>query len=135
MAKGWFRRKQGKLLYCCYNVFGDERAKTLGPAKMTDEEGWVKVGELGLGQLVGRPDPVNATFGEVLEHWLAYGKTKTGEEKDDSTTRTEERNARNYLSHWADRVAKDIEPLGIQQWLDKQSYGMRSKRRSMMSAV
>ena len=102
---------------------------------MTDDEGWVKVGELGLGQLVGRPDPVNATFGEVLDHWLAYGKTKTGEEKDDSTKRTEERNARNYLSHWADRVAKKIEPLEIQQWRDKQSYGLRSKLRNMMSAV
>jgi len=32
-------------------------------------------------------------------------------------------------------VAKDIEPLEIQQWLDKQSYGIRSKLRSMMSAV
>lgn len=135
MAKGWFRRKEGKLLYCWYNVFGDERAKTLGPATTSDEEGWIKVGELGLGQLVGKPDPVNATFGEVLDHWLAYGKTKTGEEKDDSTKRTDERNARNYLSHWADRVAKDIEPLEIQQWLDKQSYGLRSKLRSMMSAV
>ena len=135
MAKGWFRRKNGKLVYFWYNAFGNERSKTLGSATMTDEEGWVKVGELGLGKLVGKPDPVNATFGEVLDHWLAYGKTKTGEEKDDSTKRTEERNARNYLSHWADRVAKDIEPLEIQQWLDKQSYGLRSKLRSMMSAV
>jgi hypothetical protein len=116
-------------VYFWYNAFGNERSKTLGPARMTDEEGWVKVGELGLGQLVGRPDPVNATFGEVLDHWLAYGKTKTGEDKDDSTKRTEERNARNYLSHWADRVAKGIEPLEIQQWLDKQSYGIRSKLR------
>jgi integrase len=135
MAKGWFRRKNGKLMYFWYNAFGNERSKTLGSATMTDAQGWVKVGELGLGQLVGRPDPVNATFGEVLDHWLAYGKTKTGEDKDDSTKRTDERNARNYLSHWAARVAKDIEPLEIQQWLDRQSYGIRSKLRSMMSAV
>jgi integrase len=135
MAKGWFRRKNGKLVYFWYNAFGSERSKTLGAATMTDDEGWVKVGELGLGQLVGKPDPVNATFSEVLDHWLGYGKTKTGEEKDDSTKRTEGRNARNYLSHWADRVAKKIEPLEIQQWLDKQSYGLRSKLRSMMSAV
>jgi len=135
MAKGWFRRKNGKLVYFWYNAFGNERSKTLGLTTMTDEEGWIKVGELGLGQLVGKPDPVNASFGEVLDHWLAYGKTKTGEEKDDSTRRTEERNARNYLSHWADRVAKKIEPLEIQRWLDKQSYGIRSKLRSMMSAV
>lgn len=68
MAKGWFRRKNGKLMYFWYNAFGNERSKTLGSATMTDEQGWVKVGELGLGQLVGRPDPVNATFGEVLDH-------------------------------------------------------------------
>jgi integrase len=88
-----------------------------------------------LNQQVGKPDPKNATIGEVLGHSLAYGKTKTGEDKDDSTKRTDEQNARNYLSHWADRVAKDIEPLEIQQWLDKQTYGIRSKLRSMMSAV
>lgn len=135
MAKGWFRRKKGKLVYFWYNALGSERSKTLGPATMTDDEGWVKVGELGLDQRVGRPDATNATFGEVLNHYLIYGKTKTGEDKDDSTKKTEGRNARNYLSHWGDCVAKDIEPLEIQQWLDKQSYGLRSKLRNMMSAV
>jgi integrase len=93
------------------------------------------VADLKLNQQVGKPDPKNATIGEVLDHWLDYGKTKTGENKDDSTKETDERNARNYLSHWADHVAKDIEPLEIQQWLDKQSRGLRSKLRNTMSAV
>jgi integrase len=66
---------------------------------------------------------------------LDYGKTKTGEDKDESTKVTDERNARNYLSHWADRVAKDLQPLEIQQWLDKQSRGLRSKLRNTMAAV
>ena len=135
MAKGWFRRKNGRLMYFWYNAIGAERSKTLGPAAMTDDEGWVKVGELGLGQRVGKPDATNATLGEVLNHYLVYGKTKTGEDKDDSTKKTEGRNARKYLSHWGDRVAKDIQPLEIQKWLDKQSYGLRSKLRSMMSAA
>jgi hypothetical protein len=28
MAKGWFRRKNGKLMYFWYNAFGNERSKT-----------------------------------------------------------------------------------------------------------
>jgi integrase len=51
------------------------------------------------------------------------------------TKETDERNARNYLSHWADHVAKNMESLEIQQWLDKQSRGLRSKLRNTMSAV
>jgi eukaryotic-like serine/threonine-protein kinase len=34
-----------------------------------------------LGRLVGKPDPAKVTFGEVLNHYLAYGKKKTGEDK------------------------------------------------------
>jgi len=134
-GSGWFRRKGGRLLYCWYNDAGRERTKAVGDASMTDAEAWIEVANLDLNKQVGKPDPKNAKFGGVLDHWLAYGKTKTGEEKDDSTKETDERNARKHLSHWADRVAKDIEPLEIQQWLDEQSYGMRSKLRSMMSAV
>ena len=66
---------------------------------------------------------------------MAYGKTKTGEIKDDSTKEADERNARNYLSDWAAHIAKDMEPLEIQQWWDKQSRGLRSKLRNTMSAV
>ncbi len=47
MAKGWFRRKKGKLLYCWYNASGDERSKVVGLASLTDAEGWLKVGEVG----------------------------------------------------------------------------------------
>ena len=32
MAKGWFRRKKGKLVYCWYNANGDERSKVIGLA-------------------------------------------------------------------------------------------------------
>jgi len=134
-GSGWFRRKGGRLLYCWYNDAGRERTKAVGDASMTDAEAWIEVANLDLNKQVGKPDPKNAKFGGVLDHWLAYGKTKTGEEKDDSTKETDKRDARKHLSPWADRVAKDIEPLEVQQWLDNQSYGMRSKLRSMMSAV
>ena len=71
----------------------------------------MKVGELGLDKLAGKPDPAKITFDDVLSHYLAYGKKKTGEDKAHSSKITDERNARVHLSHWAGRVAKDIEPL------------------------
>ena len=134
-GSGWFRTRKGKKLYCWYNDAGDERTKVIGDASMSDAEAWMAVANLDLNKQVGKPDPRNATFGEVLDHWLGYGKTKTGEDKDASTKVTDERNARNYLSHWGDRVAKDVQPLEVQQWLDKQSFGLRSKLRNMMSAI
>src|ERR1700730_14786749 len=77
MAKGWFRRKKGKLVYYWYNDNGCERSKVVGPSTMTDEEGWLEVGTLGLDKLVEKPDPAKITFGEVLQHYIAYGKKKT----------------------------------------------------------
>ena len=101
---------------------------------MSDDEGWLKVGEFGLDKLVGKPDPAKVTFGEALNHYLAYGKKKTGEDKAHSSKNTDGRNARLHLSHWAEYVAKDIEPLEIQEWIDGLSKGMPSKLRNMMSA-
>ena len=135
MAKGWFRRKKGKLVYYWHNANGNERSKVVGLSTMTDEEGWLEVGTLGLDRLVNKPDPAKVTFGEVLQHYLAYGKKKTGEDKAHSSKITDERNARVHLSHWSGRVPKDIEPLEIREWIDEHSKGLRSKLRSMMSAV
>jgi hypothetical protein len=98
-GKGWLKRKRGKLHYCWNNAEGKERWKTLGDASMSDADGWLEVAKLNLNQHVGKPDPKSTTFGEVLQHWRDYGKTKTGEPKDDSTKVTDERNARNYLAH------------------------------------
>ena len=70
MAKGWFRRKKRKLVYCWYNTHGKERTSVVGLASMTDEEGWLKVGELGLDKLVGKSDPIFITFGELAEKYL-----------------------------------------------------------------
>jgi hypothetical protein len=123
------------LLYCWYNDAGDERSKSLGDSSMTDAEGWLRVADLKLNVHVGKPDLNDAKFGQVCQSWLDYGKTKTGEPKEVSTMTTEKHNAEAYLSHFANRVAKDVEPLEVQQWLDKQSYGIRSKLRNMMSAI
>ena len=135
MAKGWFRRKKGKLVYYWYNANGKERSKVVGPNTMTDEVGWLEVGTLGLDKFVNQPDPPKVTFGEVLQHYLAYGKKKTGEDKAHSSRNTDGRNARLHLSRWSQHVAKDIEPLEVQEWIDGLSKGLRSKLRNMMSAV
>lgn len=135
-GNGWFRTKKGKKLYCWYNDAGDERSKVIGDASMTEAEGWLEVARLNLNKHVGRPDPKNATFGEVANHWLSYGKTKTGDDKDVSTKQADERNCRNHLlPQWGERIAKDMEPADIQRWLDKQSRGLRSKLRNTMSAI
>ena len=110
-GSGWFRKKKGKKLFCWYNDAGEERSKVIGDASMTDAQGWIAVADLKLYQQVGQPDPKNACFGEVLQHWLNYGKTKTGEEKDTSSRQADDRNARNYLSYWSKEVAKEMEPL------------------------
>ena len=121
-GNGWFRTKKGKKLYCWYNDAGDERSKVIGNASMTEAEGWLEVARLNLNKHVGKPDPKNATFGEVANHWRAYGKTKTGDDKDVSTKQADERNCRNYLlPQWGERIAKDMEAAEIQRWLDKQS--------------
>ncbi len=44
--------------------------------------------------------------------------------------------ARLYLQPmWGDRIAKDVEPLEIQEWIDGLSKGLRAKIRNLMSAV
>jgi hypothetical protein len=69
------------LFFCWYNDLGCERARVLGDVSMTDADGWMLVSRLGLDAEVGQPDPVNASFGDVLRAWLHYGKSKTGERR------------------------------------------------------
>src|SRR5437660_553164 len=140
MAKGWFRRKKEKLVYCWYNANGKERSQVIGAASMTDAEGWLKVGELGVDKLVSRPDPAKAAFGDVAAHYLAAGKKRNGEDKAASTKDLDQHVYEGYLREpWEDRVAKDIEPLEIQEWLDglkqKLADPTRSKIRNVMSAI
>ena len=71
------------------------------------------------------------TFGNVLSHYLTYSEMKTGEDKAQSSKNTDERNAGLPLRHWEGRVAKDLEPLEVQLWIDGLS---QSKERSERSA-
>lgn len=133
MAKGWFRRKKGKLVYCYYNANGDERGKVVGLDTLTDEGGWLKVGELGLDKLVAKSDPVLTTFGELAEKYLAnYPFNKQ------STKDHHEQVVRNLLCpKWADTGAIEIDPRKLKAWflaLDVET-STRGKYKSVMSGV
>lgn len=137
MNKGtFFRRKEGRLYFVWINTLGKERCKVIGDASLSNTEGAMKVGELRLDKLAHKPDPVRVSFGEVMDRYLAWGRTKSGREKDESTKQTDQSNARLYLRpQWAGRVAKDIEPLEVQTWLDGLHLVDRSKIRNLMSAI
>ncbi len=117
-----------------YNDAGEERSKVIGHAGISDEQGWIAVANLKLNEQVGKADPKNGRFGEILKLWLKNANSKTGVPKAPSTRTSDQCHAR-HLEYWADRVAKDMQPLEIQRWLDAKSYGIRAKLRSLMSGV
>jgi integrase len=133
MAEGWFRRKKGKLVYCWYNANGKERTSVIGLASMTDQEGWLKVGELGLDKLVAKSDPDLITFGELAEKYLAnYPFNKQ------STKKHHEQVVKNLLiTKWADTEAINIDPRKLKAWFvgfDVES-STRGNYKSVMSGV
>src|SRR6202011_1027277 len=84
-SRGWFRRKRKSLVYCWISAEGRECSKAIGPASLSDSEGWAKVGARGLNNLVGKSKGREYTLGEVAAVYLARGKKKTGEDKAEST--------------------------------------------------
>jgi len=134
--RGWFRRKKGSLVYCWVSAERREHSKVIGPASLSDGEGWTRVGEIGLNKLVGKPDEHEYTLGEIASLYLAYGKKKTGEDKAESTKELHEQLVRAYIEpEFGNCVARKIEPLEIQDWIDGLSKGIRPKVRNLMSAI
>jgi ribose 1,5-bisphosphokinase PhnN len=77
---------------------------------------------------------------EIATHYLARGKKRNGEDKAQSTKEVEQHIYEDYLkTQWAERVAKEIEPLEIQEWLDSFKRELadttRAKIRNVMSAI
>ncbi len=133
MAKGWFRRKKGKLVYYYYNANVDERSKVVGLDTMTDEEGWLRVGQRGLDKLVAKSDPVFITFGELAEKYLTnYPFNKQ------STKELHEQVVKNLLMpKWADCGAINIDPPKLKAWFlgfDVES-STRGKYKNVMSGL
>lgn len=136
MKEPFLRRKDNSTFYTWYNKDGKERCRKLGSDSLEDAEAMLIVGQLGLDKNNHQPDPHNATFGDLLEAWLIWGKTKSGRDKEFTTKIMDETNARLYLRpQWGHRTAKDIQPLEIQEWLDALDLKAKSKIRSTMSAV
>ena len=133
MGRGWFRKKKGRLLFCWYNSDGKERSKVIGLDTLSEEEAWVKIGELGLNKLVAKSDPASIIFGELAEKYLAkYPFNKI------STRELHEQVVRNLLMpRWVDAVAIEIDPPKLKAWLvglDVES-STRGKYKSIMSGV
>jgi integrase len=102
---------------------------------MTDDEAWKKVGKLGLDKLVDRPDPESCTFGHIMQAWLAYGRTKAGKPRAHTTKNTDKRNCQKHLSYWSSRIAIEMQPDEVQEWINQQSVGLQDKLCRTMSAI
>ena len=123
----------GVLLYCWYNASGYERSKVAGLASLTDPEGWLKVGEVGLDKLVAKSDVTLLTFGELAEKYLSqYPFNKQ------STRELCEQIVRNLLMpKWSEEITVEIDPPKLKAWLvalDVES-STRGKYKSIMSGV
>jgi hypothetical protein len=132
-SKGWFRRKKGSLVYTWVNDIGKERTRVVGPDTMSDTDGWLRVGELGLDKLARRPDPTKITFSELAAKYLdeyPFNKLSTRELHQQIIKRL-------LLLKWGDMVAIEIEPRELKAWFlqfDVES-ATRGKYKSMMSGV
>ena len=133
MAKGWFRRKKGKLVYYWYNANRKERSRLIGLDSMTDKEGWLRVGELRLDKLVAKSDAVIITFGELAERYLAdYPFNKR------STKELHNQIVKNLLlPKWRAAEAINIEPTSLKAWLLEFNVesSTRGKYKSIMSSI
>ena len=104
-GKGWFRRKKGSLVYTWVNDTGKERTKVVGPDTMSDVEGWIRVGKLGLDKLAFKADPTNITFGALAAQYLdryPFNKLSSRELHEQIIRRL-------LLLKWRDVVAIEIE--------------------------
>ena len=133
MAKGWFRRKKGKLLYCWNNATGKERSKVVGPFTVTDEEGWLEVGRLGLDKLVSKPDPINHTFSQIATYYFANKEFKKASTKSLHQQIVD----RLLVPEFGDEVAVKIRPKTIKDWLKSLPVEgtTRAKYKAVMSSV
>ena len=85
----------------------------IGPDTMSDADGWIAVGALGLDKLVSKSDPADANFGELAEKFLArfpFNKL--------STRQLHEQIIRNLLMpKWQETVAIEIDPPELKAWM------------------
>lgn len=139
MASGWLKRRakngRDETLFLFRDATGATKSRSLGPASITDEEAWKKIGDEGYHLLVGKPSVDHVRFGDLRRGWAADGRTVSGRSKAHSTLNTELRNCRLHLSHFDRHVAQDITSKQIKDWLWKQSAGLQAKLRNELSSI
>jgi hypothetical protein len=121
MARGWFRRKKGRLVYAW--LIEDpktgrdlERSRVVGDATLSDEEGWQLVGMMkqdGRIKAEGGAPSENLSFSYVAAEYLSRKEWKK-----ESTKVLHQHLVNDILvPRWGDRVAVRIEPPKIKAWL------------------
>lgn len=117
-ARGWFRRRKGSLVFC-WNIVRPEdgkrveRSRFLGPESMSDKDGWVKVGKLGLVERTNESCNPKATFHQIASFYLA-----SKEFRKESTRSLHEQIVNDILvPRWGARIAVEIRPREIKGWL------------------
>src|ERR1035437_880348 len=141
MAQGWFRRPKERLVYV-WQIEDPktgrklERAKVVGHATLSDEEGWQLVGAMKqdgrIKSEVGAPSE-NPLFSEVASYYLSHKEWKK------RSTKTLHEHVVNdiLVPRWGDKVAVKIEPPKIKAWLKSLDgeNGTRYKIKTVMGTL
>jgi integrase len=140
-AKGWFRRKQQKLVYV-WQVENPatgkklERSKVIGDAVLSDEEGWQIVGaKKDKGELVmifEEPSEV-LTFSQVASYYLGAKEWRKHSTKELHTQIVDDV----LVPRWGNQAAVKIKPRQIKVWLTSLIVegGTRDKYKTVMGTV
>ena len=122
-ARGWFRRAKGRLVYVWQIEDAKtgrklERAKVVGDAMLSDEEGWQLVGRMKAeGNIPVDPNgdipSAEVTFGNLASYYLTNKVFRKISTKDLHTQIVNEI----LKPRWADKVAVAIKPKQIKDWL------------------
>jgi integrase len=141
MAQGWFRRPKGRLAYV-WQVEDPktgrklERAKVVGDATLSDEEGWQLVGAMKHDGRIKSEAAVpseNLLFSEVAAYYLSHKEWKKF-----STKKLHEHVVNAFLvPRWGDKAAVKIEPPKIKAWLKSlvAENGTRYKLKTVMGTL
>ena len=123
MAQGWFRRPKGRLVYV-WQIEDPktgrklERAKVVGDARLSDEEGWQIVGKMKAEGTIpvdpnGEIPSAEVVFSDLASYYLTNKVFKKISTKDLHT-----QIVNNILKpRWGDKVAVAIKPKQIKDWL------------------
>ena len=141
MAQGWFRRPKGRLVYV-WQIEDPktgrklERAKVVGEATLSDEDGWQIVGGMkARKEIVIEPDiPSEAhSFSYLAEYYLVKKEWRKNSTKELHTQVVNDV----LVPRWGTQVAVKAKPRHIKAWLMSLPVapGTRDKYKTIMGTV